>query len=367
MVMLIMVPCGGIVYCFLNPAFDIVEIISNNMLFLTIGAVIWLLLFKGANEWFLDSEYQKNMDAFCLITKSDFKKMSGKERKAYIAERKAEMNRILSATTINNATHPGSKNPDQDMEELIGMSGVKEKISTMVTRANYDKAHKNKTDGFASHYVFYGAPGTGKTTFARILTGFLFKNHIIQKNQCIEVNGKLLKASAPGEGGLKANILVKYALAGVLFIDEAYGMADEYGNETVVSLIKLMEDMRGQFVLILAGYTEPMSKLLSSNPGFRSHIDDYVKFPNHSVDEAESIFKLMAHKKGLAISKEGMDNFRSRYKLELQSSNFENARTVRLILNEAITKHAVRISKNKKANPSLLTSADININTQEYI
>ena len=103
---------------------------------------------------------------------------------------------------------------------------------------------------------------------------------------------------------MKAEILVKYAMGGVLFIDEAYSMAEGYGNEAVDTLIKLMEDMRGQFVLILAGYTKPMANLLSSNPGFRSRIKDYLEFPDYTTDEAEAIFKSMANKAGLKVSRE---------------------------------------------------------------
>ena len=253
------------------------------------------------------------------------------------------------------------------MAALSGMEDVKSKIEEIVARANYDKQQGKKGEGFSSHYVFYGAPGTGKTTFARILTGFLYKNKIISKNQCIEVDGNLLKASAPGEGGMKAEILVKYAMGGVLFIDEAYSMAEGYGNEAVDTLIKLMEDMRGQFVLILAGYTEPMANLLSSNPGFRSRIKDYLEFPDYTVDEAEDIFKSMAKGAGLRISKEGMEKFRERYEVELTKADFGNARTVRNILDEAISKHALRLTRDKKAKTNLITSADISGESRKII
>lgn len=366
LLVLILVPCGGILYV-TTQGLDLFQFVSSNTLYIAIGVIVWLLLFKGANAWFEHAKYEKNVDAFGMTSSFDYSKLSDKERKEYDKQRKEEMNRVLSDSTIRKATHLGSKSPESEMAALSGMEEVKEKINEIVARANYDKKQGKKGDGFSSHYVFYGAPGTGKTTFARILTGFLYKNKIIKKNQCIEVDGNLLKASAPGEGGLKAEILVKNAIGGVLFIDEAYSMAEGYGNEAVDTLIKLMEDMRGQFVLILAGYTEPMSKLLSSNPGFRSRIKDYLAFSDYTVQEAEAIFKSMAQKAGLTISKDGMDKFRKRYSVELNNEDFGNARTVRNILDESISRHALRISRDKKATQSLLTSDDISIEARNTI
>jgi len=367
LILLLLIPCGGIYYLSMQPGFDLVGMVKQYPIPICIGAVIWAVLFKSCNRWYEKSKYTKNADAFGMTSKFDYFSLSDKERKEYDKQRKEEMNRVMPESTIRKATHPGSKKPEQDMAALSGMEDVKSKIEEIVARANYDKQQGKKGEGFSSHYVFYGAPGTGKTTFARILTGFLYKNKIISKNQCIEVDGNLLKASAPGEGGMKAEILVKYAMGGVLFIDEAYSMAEGYGNEAVDTLIKLMEDMRGQFVLILAGYTEPMANLLSSNPGFRSRIKDYLEFPDYTVDEAEDIFKSMAKGAGLRISKEGMEKFRERYEVELTKADFGNARTVRNILDEAISKHALRLTRDKKAKTNLITSADISGESRKII
>ena len=367
LILLLLIPCGGIYYLSMQPGFDLVGMVKQYPIPICIGAVIWAVLFKSCNRWYEKSKYTKNADAFGMTSKFDYFSLSDKERKEYDKQRKEEMNRVMPESTIRKATHPGSKKPEQDMAALSGMEDVKSKIEEIVARANYDKQQGKRGEGFSSHYVFYGAPGTGKTTFARILTGFLYKNKIISKNQCIEVDGNLLKASAPGEGGMKAEILVKYAMGGVLFIDEAYSMAEGYGNEAVDTLIKLMEDMRGQFVLILAGYTEPMANLLSSNPGFRSRIKDYLEFPDYTVDEAEDIFKSMAKGAGLRISKEGMEKFRERYEVELTKADFGNARTVRNILDEAISKHALRLTRDKKAKTNLITSADISGESRKII
>ena len=366
LILLIALPCGGIYFLSIQKV-DIISLAMDNLPIVCVGCVIYVALFKGANTLFEKAKYNKTVDAFGMTNNFDYFKLSDKERKEYDKQRKEEMNRVMPDSTIRKASHSGSKNPDTDMAELSGMEGVKEKISKIVARANYDKAHSKKGEGYSSHYVFYGAPGTGKTTFARILTGYLFKSHIIKKNQCIEVDGNLLKASAPGEGALKAEILVKNAIGGVLFIDEAYSMAEGYGNEAVDTLIKLMEDMRGQFVLILAGYTEPMAKLLSSNPGFRSRIKEYIEFPDYTVEEAVDIFRSMAKKSNLKISKECIEKFKERYVVELQNPDFGNARTIRNILDEAITNHALRISRDRSAKENLLTSADIDGSSHQTI
>lgn len=366
LIILILVPCGAIYYA-LSQNIDIMALIMDNLAVSCFVAVIWAILFKMLNTWYEKSKYDKNVDAFGMTNDFDYSKLSDKERKEYDKQRKEEMNRVLSDSTIRKATHSGSKNPETEMASLAGMETVKEKINEIVARANYDKQKGKKGEGFSSHYVFYGAPGTGKTTFARILTGFLYKNKIIKKNQCIEVDGNLLKASAPGEGGLKAEILVKNALGGVLFIDEAYSMAEGYGNEAVDTLIKLMEDMRGQFVLILAGYTKPMSRLLSSNPGFRSRIKDYLEFPDYTVNEAESIFISMAQQAGLTVDRQAIIKFRERYQVELEKDDFGNARTVRNILDESISTHALRISRDRSARKNLLTANDIKTESRRSI
>lgn len=366
LILLIALPCGAFFYASQN-GYDLLQLAMDNLSVVCIGGVIYAALFKGANMLFEKSKYEKSVNAFGMTNDFDYFKLSDKERKEYDKQRKEEMNRVMPDSTIRKASHPGSKNPETDMAQLSGMDGVKDKIEKIVARAAYDKEHGKKGAGYTSHYVFYGAPGTGKTTFARILTGFLYKNKIIKKNLCIEVDGNLLKASAPGEGAMKAEILVKNAIGGVLFIDEAYSMAEGYGNEAVDTLIKLMEDMRGQFVLILAGYTEPMSRLLSSNPGFRSRIKDYIEFPDYTVKEAEGIFRSMAAQAGLKVSKEAIIRFRERYENELPKADFGNARTVRNILDEAITNHAVRIKKDHNAKTNLIIAEDIELDSRQII
>ena len=136
------------------------------------------------------------------------------------------------------------------------------------SRSNTNKKGKMKTqqqNGMSGrHMVFYGAPGTGKTTVARILTGFLYQYGYIKENKCVEVDGNFLKAGA--DTALKTELVIRQAYNGVLFVDEAYSLMDSMdgsGREAIATLIKQMEDNRDRFILILAGYTDEMKYLLN--------------------------------------------------------------------------------------------------------
>ena len=144
LILLLVIPCGGFYYLSRQPGFNVVEFVKEYPMPVCIGAVIWAVLFKSCNLWYEKSKYGKNVDAFGMTSKFDYFSLSDKERKEYDKQRKEEMNRVMPESTITKATHPGSKNPDQDMAALSGMEEVKDKINEIVARANYDKAHGKK-------------------------------------------------------------------------------------------------------------------------------------------------------------------------------------------------------------------------------
>ena len=154
LILLLVIPCGGFYYLSRQPGFDAVEFVKEYPMPVCIGVVIWAVLFKSCNLWYEKSKYGKNVDAFGMTSKFDYFSLSDKERKEYDKQRKEEMNRVMPESTITKATHPGSKNPDQDMAALSGMEEVKDKINEIVARANYDKAHGKKGEGFSSHTSF---------------------------------------------------------------------------------------------------------------------------------------------------------------------------------------------------------------------
>lgn len=202
---------------------------------------------------------------------------------------------------------------------------------------------------------------THNTTLARIMTGFLYQYGYIKENKCVEVDGNFLKAGA--ETATKTTMVIRQAFGGVLFVDEAYALiqGDRYGQDAVATLIKQMEDNRGRFVLILAGYTNEMRMLLEANPGFESRIKEYLFFEDYNDDEMIQIFKMMAAQKGYSLDAIGEQVLKQRILAERPLQSFGNARTARSILDEAMEKHAYHVVTHKLPDNMryVITSLDI--------
>lgn len=281
--------------------------------------------------------------------KGNFKLLSRAEQDAIDLQKAADMERLLSQPVLARMTKEGSKNPEEELKKMIGLAQVKRKIEEMAARMQFEKESnkgkkkKDRVDSMSGrHCVFYGSAGTGKTTSARIIAGFLYKYGYIKKNKVIETDGNFLKAGA--DSALKVKLLVEASYGGVLFIDEAYILCEgAYGAEAVATLIKEMEDNRDKFICILAGYTNDMNRLLDSNTGFKSRIKEYLEFPDYSIGEMQQIFTFMANAKGFAVTAGALDNLESRLIKEKRLKTFGNARTVRNILDESIDKHSLNI------------------------
>ena len=307
----------------------------------------------------------------------DYSSMSRKERLQVDKQKLAEIERIVSSSALKRMQHPGAKDPDGAMNGLVGMEPVKKQMKMMAARMEYDRENQKKrkkksgaNTASSRHMMFFGSPGTGKTTVARIMTGFLYKNRFIKENKCLETDGNFLKASTTADTAAKTEIVVRQAFGGVLFVDEAYALlsGDAAGEAAIATLIKQMEDNRDKFVLILAGYTDEMNRLINSNPGFASRFKDYVRFPDYTVDEMCDIFSYMVNQKGLCVDGEAMERFRVRIAKEKQGKHFGNARTVRNVMEECIDHHAVHIKDGELsgADRYKLVGMDVSENVSEY-
>lgn len=297
----------------------------------------------------------------------DFSALSNTERAEIERQKMAQREMLIDSITLKRITKRGSVKPDVELNGLIGLQDLKQEIHKMQARMQFSKISKKKNNDFdsANHMVFMGNPGTGKTSVVKIITGILYENKLIRKNQYIEVDGNFFNGDTAGESTDKIKYIIDKARGGVLFIDEAYALLNSYeSQEVIATLIAAMENYRNDFVVILAGYTKEMEMLINSNEGFRSRIRYFLNFPDYSLDELWQIFVKMSNSKGFAVEDDVKDVFTSYMLEEMQNKNYGNARTVRTVLDKAIDNHSVNfideiISKNDKFR---LVNADLPVN-----
>lgn len=242
----------------------------------------------------------------------------------------------------------------KELDALTGLKPVKDEVRKLIdfVKVQNLKANKGfKTTVPSNHIVFTGNPGTGKTTVARIISKVFKALGILKTDKLVETDRTGLIAKYIGQTAIKTNAVIDSALDGVLFIDEAYALAqggeNDYGKEAVDALLKRMEDDRDRLVVIVAGYTNEMKKFIKMNPGLQSRFTRYIEFPDYSADELTTIFKSMAEKNGcnlsgdvLKIVHEGME-----YELAKRMDTFANARFVRTYFEKTLEKQAGRIGQ----------------------
>jgi AAA+ superfamily predicted ATPase len=253
-----------------------------------------------------------------------------------------------------------------ELDELIGLDQIKQEVRGL---ANFLKMQQERIKlGLAQtrvslHMVFTGNPGTGKTTVARLVGRVLGAMGILAKGHLIETDRSGLVAEYVGQTGPKTNKRIDEAINGVLFIDEAYSLApesgdDPYGAEAVQILLKRMEDDRDRLVVILAGYPEPMGRLLKSNPGLSSRFNRYFSFADYSASEMGRIFHAMCGKNQyelpVPVRVKLLVGFR--YLLAARDEHFGNGRLVRNVFEQAINRLANRIAGITPVTRELLTT-----------
>jgi len=238
---------------------------------------------------------------------------------------------------------------EEKLNALIGLAPIKESIKKLKA---YVIANKD-SDNINLHMCFYGNPGTGKTEVARIIAGILYENKILPTKNVIEVSRKDLVGEYVGETPRKTEHVIKRAMGGVLFIDEAYSLVPkdagfDYGNEAIATLIKAMEDYRGMFCVILAGYKNEMLSMLSTNPGFKSRIQFELDFPNYSREELGQITDLMISERGYTLSEIAKSKILDITDVKRKEPNFANAREIRNILDQVIMCQNLRAASNER-------------------
>jgi Holliday junction resolvasome RuvABC ATP-dependent DNA helicase subunit len=284
---------------------------------------------------------------------------------------------VQGGTQQPTATASSPETPPATLEELlakldklVGLASVKSEIHTLVNVARVREMRKReglKAPPGSYHMVFVGPPGTGKTTVARLVGQIFHSLSLLSKGHLVEVDRAELVAGYVGQTAIKTDACVKQALGGVLFVDEAYSLAggsdNDFGQEAIETLLKLMEDNRGDLVVIAAGYRDRMETFIESNPGLRSRFTRFVDFPDYNADELTTIFTRLAEEEGYELGEGVVETIR-RKMLEAyvaRTPTFGNGRMVRNLFEQALTAQANRLADTTPTRKDLctITSDDI--------
>ncbi|TSB45339.1 AAA family ATPase [Alkalicoccobacillus porphyridii] len=248
-----------------------------------------------------------------------------------------------------------------ELNELIGLDNVKTKVNDLIAYQKVQQMRKDKNltaTKSTLHLAFLGKPGTGKTTVARIVGRIYKQLGLLSKGHFIEVSRTDLIAGYQGQTALKVKKVIEDAKGGVLFIDEAYSItendhSDSYGRECLTELTKALEDCREDLVVIVAGYTDPMTKFFNSNPGLKSRFNTFIEFEDYTAYELEKMLISMCSGYEYVLSKESKKEMRLILNklVKTKDESFANGRLIRNIYDELIMNHAKRVVNIE--NPSI--------------
>ena len=248
--------------------------------------------------------------------------------------------------------------------ELVGLKPVKTRIREIASLLLVERIRRRMglaTDPPTLHMSFTGNPGTGKTTVALRMAGILHKLGFVRRGHLVSVTRDDLVGQYIGHTAPKTKEILKKAMGGVLFIDEAYYLyrpenERDYGQESIEILLQVMESQRDDLVVILAGYADRMDTFFRSNPGFRSRIAHHVDFPDYDGEELMAIADLMLQEQGYRFDAAAREAFARYVALRRAQPLFSNARSIRNALDRIRLRQANRLV----ADPDrVLTAADI--------
>jgi len=336
--------------------------------------------YRKRNEYFGNARFvyavieeaKQNM-GLRLMKRDDFESLTNDELSTLLLEDLQKVFQIENKKKLRLSIHEKHLHDAlEELNELVGMEDIKQDVHELIKLIRfYNETGKDVIHRFSLHSVFKGNPGTGKTTLARIMGRIYKALGILERGHVVEVDREGLVAGYVGQTATKTSAVIDSAIGGILFIDEAYALANknsgnDFGTEAIQILLKRMEDDRGYFGVIVAGYTENMHLFIESNPGFKSRFDKTFEFPDYSAGELWEIALKLLEKDGLFPDEEAEKHLRLHLHVlyENRDKFFGNARSVRQLVGEVVRKQNLRLAsipsgERKKSDLAILNYQDV--------
>lgn len=293
-----------------------------------------------------------------------------RRRSAVISAQFTELSRQYAVDFTAQQADPGVSEEDlagifKELDALVGLEPVKNEVHRATNFARMQVLRRKQglpVVQASLHSVFFGNPGTGKTTVARLM-GRIYKSlGLLRRGHVVECDRGRLVAEYVGQTAVRTHAAIDSALDGILFIDEAYSLAgrgaEDFGSEAIETLLKRMEDDRDRLIVIVAGYSGPMEKFIASNPGLESRFTNYLNFPDYSAEELAEIFHRMAAQSGLVPAPETEKAVLALCKklFTARTEHFGNAREMRNLFESAVRNQSTRLVNSGQCDRDALTN-----------
>lgn len=297
-------------------------------------------------------ECKQNM-ALRLMRTSNFEELADQELSTIRVE---DIEKVFGSSTRDNVHIPIDESALEEalkeLHELIGLEEVKQDVYEIAKLVRYyTEIGRDVKKAFSMHTVFTGNPGTGKTTVARILVKIYKALGVLERGHLVECDRKELVAGYTGQTAIKTSLVIDQAIGGGLFIDEAYSLTQgghaDFGREAIETLLKRMEDQRGAFIVIAAGYPKEMRQFLEVNPGLLSRFDRTLEFADYTADQLSDIALLLFEKENLTLDDGALEQLQFYVDNMLQHKHqyFGNARSMRKVVKEIARRQNLRLAE----------------------